>query len=261
MGVALLSLILGFTLPAHIDNFPKALESRWSDFDGEMRRYGITFQTTVEVDAAYSYPHFYGDGPLIRYVNHMVQTDAEQLFRAFVDGEKRSTESHSPDFGGCSLEYCLIPVLRLPNLISIYGIESQSRACPHGWTHYRGMNFWATKSGITELIVSDLFLPDSGWVDFLLQYCDQYFANVHYGYYGMRDVPRPELKPKDLTRFVITHDGILITLPSYTVGGWADGPDCIVIPYLEIRKLLDPAGPLKEVPAVRRILEAGEAIH
>jgi hypothetical protein len=34
---------------------------------------------------------------------------------------------------------------------------------------------------------------------------------------------------------------------AYTVGGWADGPDTVLIPYIKLKEFIDPFGPLKEL--------------
>ena len=158
------------------------------------------------------------------------------------------------DFGGCSLYYQLLPVCCLPNLMSFYGAESQHRACPHGWTHFKGRNFWQNGSSIYEITLKDLFWDGLDWSSVLLEYCDTYFRTTKYGYYADNDFT-PELLPSDLDIFVVTEKGLVIIFSSYRVNGWADGPDMVLIPYNVIMKYIDPRGPLKEVPAVLGILE------
>ena len=55
----------------------------------------------------------------------------------------------------------------------------------------------------------------------------------------------PELTSEHFNTFLITDRGIMIIFPSYVVGGWADGPDIICIPYRDLRTFIDPTGPLK----------------
>lgn len=229
------------------------LEGSSTSFHGERRRFTTEFITTVEVSADSSYPHFYGNSPLIKYVNQNVEADAKTLFEEFVDYEKNTDEQYTNDFGGCFMDYDLYPVYCLPKLISIYGSEFQARDCPHGWTHHHGKNFWWYGNNIIEISLKDLFVKESNWCNFLLHYCDNHFRLLRYGYYGLEDF-EPELKPDDLDVFILNEAGLTIIFPSYRVGGWADGPDVITIPYDKLAGFIDPKGPLNEIPSVNSLL-------
>lgn len=233
--------------------FPEWLEGSITPFYGEKRNLEAKFETSVEISAKCTYPYLHDDSLLISYVNKKLEAAANDLFDEFVEGEKTSKEVYNNDFGGFYLDYELIPVYCLPNLISIYGSESQSRACPHGWTHHEGKNFWKNENTIFEIDLKDFFIKESGWCNFLLHYCDHFFKSTRYGYYAMDDGFIPELEPEDLEIFVLTTSGLMIIFRSYRVGGWADGPDVITIPYSELKEFIDPKGPLKEVPGMNSI--------
>ena len=234
---------------------PEELDDSINSFYGETRELKAIFETTVEVSAEATYPHLYGESRFIDYVNKNLEACAKTTFERFVAHEKASLEVHDNDFGGCFLEYQLFPVLCLPNLISIYGFEFQSRACPHGWTHYEGKNFWHKENKIVELDMRDLFLQESNWCDFLLRYCHEHFSSTRHGYYGTDDWFTPELEKEDLEIFVLTKRGLMIVFRSYRVGGWADGPDTITIPYEDLKEFIDPSGPLKEISSIASMLQ------
>lgn len=216
-------------------------------FNGKDQILNARFKTTVEVTVECIYPHLYGDDSLINYVNQKIERTAHDLFEKFIKQEKTTEEELNDDFGGCYLDYRLFPVSIHPNLVSIYGSESQSRACPHGWTHHEGKNFWKNSNRIVEIQLEDLFIKESSWCNFLLQYCDNYFKSSGYGYYGQDSGFIPKLEPEDLETFLITDHGLMIVFRSYKVGGWADGPDVITIQYDKLKGFINPNGPLKEV--------------
>jgi len=230
--------------------FPEQLKNLIKPCQWEKRNLGTEFHTSVEVSAESTYPRLYGDGLLIEHVNKKLEGLANKVFKDFVDHEKHTQEEHNDDFGGCYLSYHLFPVQCLPNLISIYGFEFQHRACPHGWTHYEGRNFWQNKDTIVEISLSDLFLKKSDWCNFLLQYCVHHFKSTRYGYYASDDGYIPELEPEDLEIFVLSERELVIIFRSYRVGGWADGPDVIAIPYYKLKEFINPKGPLKELPVI-----------
>ena len=245
-----------FPLLAFCENgcIPEILERSINSCSGEERALAIEFEKQVLITAESRYPHFNGDSPLIYYVNKKLEIAAKTLFDSFIEHEKASQEEYDKDFGGCSMGYQLSPVYCQPNFISIYGCESQTRACPHGWTHYESKNYWQSENAIIEVGLKDLFLKESGWCNFLLDYCDRYFTVTNHGYYASDYGLRPKLEPEDLNIFVITKEGLIIIFRSYRVGGWADGPDIITIPYNDLKEFIDPNGPLKEVPEVNSIL-------
>lgn len=240
-------LILFFPLQVFSENgsLQKVLEDSVDHVYWEEHSVKTEFETTVEVSAECSYPYFCGNSSLINYVNKNVEFTATGLFRNFVEYEKTSSEEYDKGFGGCFFECRFVPVCCFRNLISIYGFESQTRACPHGWTRYKGKNFWQKEREVVELSLEDLFVKDSNWREFIINYCENYFKSVRYGYYAIEYGFEPELEANDLRIFLLTKKGLMIIFESYKVGGWADGPDMVIIPYQKIKNFIDPNGPLR----------------
>ncbi len=233
---------------------PERLQKAIRSFPKEERILQTEFKTTVQVSAECVYPRLYGDNTLIDYVNKKLETSATALFESFVKYEEISEEVYDQGFGGCTLVYQLFPVYSVPNLISVYGFEFQDRACPHGWTHYQGKNFWQNGNDVIEFSLENIFIKESDWCRFLLNYCENHFKSRHYGYYQPGYGITPELELNDLDIFVLTEQGLMIIFRSYTVGGWADGPATIVIPYQDLKRFIDPNGPLKEIPEIVLII-------
>jgi hypothetical protein len=200
----------------------------------------ISVETTCPVQIERSYPVFFGEGLLIEHVNQELKTEVEKRFDNFVKDEKFSDEVREEE---CLLSYQLSPVYQAPNLISIFGCESHIRS-GRGCSYYEGKNYWHRGGSIVKLVLDDLFIKGSEYHPFLLRYCENYFKSVGYGYYSSLKEFLPELDPNDLEIFVLTDEGLKIVFRAYRVGGWADGPDVVLIPYTELKEFIDPLGPL-----------------
>ena len=202
----------------------------------------ISFETTGPVHIECSYPVFLGKGILIERVNQKLKTEAGDRFDRFIQEEISSKEVWED---GCTLIYGLFPVYQAHNLISTYGCNFQGRGI-HGCTYYEGKTFWQRGDSVVEPALDDLFVKGTEYRQFLLQYSENYFKDAGYGYYSSRTEFLPELIESDLDIFVLTNKGLMIIFRAYTVGGWADGPDTVLIPYAKLKKIIDPTGPLKE---------------
>jgi hypothetical protein len=194
------------------------------------------------ISAHCRYPIFPGTSSFIEHINHCLANSTVMCADEFIQNATSSEIfDEEPLY---ALDYALLPVYSLPNFISIYGYEFQHNACVHGWTHYTGKNFWNNNGSIIELSLDDLFLPESQYRQFLLQHCENFFRETGYGYYFVDSGITPELESSDLNTFVLTKQGLMIVFPSSRVGGWADGPDTITIPYQKMKHLINPNGPL-----------------
>jgi hypothetical protein len=185
----------------------------------------------------WSYPVFSGTGSMIEYANGQLKTDIKNWLDSCANFSDE--EPHT-------LSYRLFPTYQSPNLISVYGSNFQGGG-GHGCTYYEGKTFWQTEGSIVELSLDDLFIKDSGYRQFLLQYCENYFKSSGYGYYASCPEYEPHLKTNDLDIFVLTDRGLRIIFRAYVVGGWADGPDTVLIPYENIKGFIDITGPLQEM--------------
>src|SRR5579862_899149 len=231
--------LVGFAEQNGIFSYFEEINSR----SFKQSRKEVSFETTGPVHIEYSYPIFSGSGTLIKQVNIQVKAEVENRFNCYIQAEILTEEMWED---GCTLSYELFPVYQAPNLISIYGCDFQGRGC-HGCTYYEGKSFWQKGDMVVKLVLDDLFVKGSEYRPFLLQYCENYFKASGYGYYSSRSELLPELIPSDLDIFIPTDKGLMIVFRAYTVGGWADEPDAVLIPYAEIKKFIDPFGPLKDV--------------
>jgi hypothetical protein len=200
----------------------------------------IYFEKEIPVHVECSYPCFTLKSVLAKHVNQQLKADAEACFDAFVREELFSDELSDDS---CTLSYDLDVVYQKPDLISIFGCRVVCRDS-HGCSYYEGQNFWYDGNKVVELTLDDLFLEESGHRPFLLQYCTDFFTRTGYGYYSSCKELLPELTTDDLDIFTLTRSELVITFRAYRVGGWADGPDQVFIPYTKIKQFINPDGPL-----------------
>jgi len=219
--------------------------SNWWELNSdsyERKTREISFQREGSVHIKCSYPILPGKGMLVEYVNLKLKAEAESRFDRLVQGEISSEEQWEDEY---TLDYEFFPTYQVLNLISAYGCDFQGRGI-HGCTYYEGKTFWQKEDHITELSLDDLFVKGTGYRQFLLRYCESYFKDSGYGYYSSCKECLSELVENDLDIFVLTDKGVVIVFRAYRVGGWADGPDAVLIPYAKLKKFIDPVGPLQE---------------
>lgn len=93
-----------------------------------------------------------------------------------------------------------------------------------------------------ELALSDLFLPNSNFLEVIANYCigelkKQPFADVF-----TDEGARPTTE--NYRNWNVTPDGLMITFDAYQVAPGAAGPQIINVPYSELQNQIDPNGPL-----------------
>lgn len=73
----------------------------------------------------------------------------------------------------------------------------------------------------------------------MLRYCEFFFKSRGYGYYSSIPELQIKLGAHDLETFVLTDEGVVIVFQHYRVAGLGDEPDVVLIPYVELRELID----------------------
>jgi hypothetical protein len=93
-----------------------------------------------------------------------------------------------------------------------------------------------------ELALGDLFLPNSGYLEAIANYCATELSKQP-GFEGpFTDGAKPT--PKNYRNWNITPDGLLITFDMYQVAPGASGPIQVLVPYGQLQAMIDPQGPL-----------------
>ena len=224
---------------------PSTLQEEIDSFDTERKYMEVSFHTQMPVHVRCEYALFPGQSKLVHRVNQEIQDYVAIRFNGFVQDEIYSQEKWEDE---CSLMYELFPVYQASNLISMYGVDYQGRGC-HGCTYYEGKTFWLRGDSVVSLCLDDLFVPESKYREFLVNYCENTFRASGYGYYSSLPEMPPELRFDDLDIFVVADKGLTIIFRAYRVGGWADGPDTLTIPWIHLKEYIQTDGPLTEIAA------------
>jgi hypothetical protein len=96
-----------------------------------------------------------------------------------------------------------------------------------------------------ELALADLFLPSANYLEAISKYCIAELSKQPFfdGPFSEGAQPTPE----NYRNWNITPNGLMITFDEYQVGPYAAGPQQVVVPYSELKALINPQGPLGKV--------------
>jgi hypothetical protein len=91
-----------------------------------------------------------------------------------------------------------------------------------------------------ELALTDLFLPNSNYLEVISNYCILELSKQPFFEGPFADGAKPTLE--NYRNWNITPDGLMITFDNGQVGPYAAGPQKVVVPYSELRGIIDPVG-------------------
>lgn len=95
-----------------------------------------------------------------------------------------------------------------------------------------------------EIALGDLFLTDSNYLDLIANYCIAELKNQHGELF---DPFGAEPKTQNYEDWNIIADGLLITFEQGEVLPAVAPAQTVLVPYNELRAIIDPQGPLAEV--------------
>ncbi len=123
---------------------------------------------------------------------------------------------------------------------------SNPRCAAHPMTYVTSFNYSYTGKGL--LLISDLFTPDSGWLEYVSDYCikelnakakkeelQNYEENIKEG---------AGPKTDNFYTFTINEHSLNIIFNLYRVGPYVWGFQTVSIPWKDLVKMLDPKGPV-----------------
>jgi hypothetical protein len=93
-----------------------------------------------------------------------------------------------------------------------------------------------------ELTLSDLFLPNSGYLELISNRCTAELSKRDIGFTEFPHGTEPI--PENYLDWNIATDGLMITFDEGEVAAYAAGPQTVVVPYSELQAITNPAGPL-----------------
>jgi hypothetical protein len=94
-----------------------------------------------------------------------------------------------------------------------------------------------------KLSLGDLFAEDSGYLKVISSYCIAELSKRDIGFFGGFE-RGAEPTSENYRNWNITNEGLLITFDEYQVAPYAAGAQTVVVPYNELRPLINSQGPL-----------------
>jgi hypothetical protein len=141
--------------------------------------------------------------------------------------------------GGSTLDATYTLVSRIGDLWSFkFDFNFYSTGAAHPGLYSTTLNYDLAQG--KELGLADLFLPSSNYLETISQHCITELSKQP-GFEGpFADGAQPTLE--NYRNWNITPDGLLITFDAYQVAPGAAGPIQVLVPYDQLRGLINPQG-------------------
>lgn len=161
------------------------------------------------------------------------------------------------DEGPFQMNYHLRAILFSDNVVSLMGDIFVFAHLPHGWNRYEGKTYVKTNASFKEIGLNDLF-PQSTQKEFLRRYCENFFKYHDDGSYFRGADPLCDRLDQELIKtFVVDHESLILLFQPYSVGGLADVPFTVKIPFTELIGKWQAGNPLeKHLPITKNFLSS-----
>ena len=166
------------------------------------------------------------------------------------------TESYL-DEGPFRMNYHLRAILCSDTVMSLMGDVFVFAHLPHGWKQYEGKTYVKINSSFKEISLNDLF-PQPSQKEFLRSYCENFFKyHGDCSYFQGADPLCDHLDQELIKTFVVDHESLILVFQPYTVGGCADVPFTVKIPFIELIGKWQAGNPLeKQLPINKNFLSS-----
>lgn len=161
------------------------------------------------------------------------------------------------DGGPFQMNYHLRAILFSDNVVSLMGDVFVYDHLPHGWIRYEGKTYIKTTGSFKEIKLDDLF-PQASQKEFVRNYCENFLKNDNnFNYFQGADPLRDRLDQEIIKVFVVDHESLIIIFQPYAVGGFADGPFTVKIPFTELVGKWQTGNPLEQyLPITKNFLSS-----
>ena len=234
-------------------SYGKYIEGEWSKANGlsalpfKLTKVADFVSTSVNAkskyEASYMYPSFITDTKANRDITEVLAKEAGSEKKKFT-GEaeeffsaRESAGEWQEDFN-YSIEYCS------PELVSLSGEVFSYTGGAHGNTLYISSNYWIEDGKALLLSLSDLFVSKSNYIKVLSDYCIRDLGKQQAGW--VLNGQLKELKAEDLSAFAISPRGITFAFAPYAAGPYVEGSYFVTVGYAELKRIINPGGPLKQ---------------
>ena len=144
------------------------------------------------------------------------------------------------------MNYNLRTILFSDNVVSLMGDIFVFDRLPHGWKQYEGKTYVKINGFFKEITLNDMF-PRADQKEFLRSYCENFLKHDNNcNYFQGVDPLYNHLDQKLIEVFVVDHACLTLVFQPYTVGGCADGPFTVKIPFTELTGKWQAGNPLEK---------------
>ena len=147
------------------------------------------------------------------------------------------------DEGPFSFNYKFKTVFFSKEVMSLFGEINVQDRLPHGWQYYEGKTLCTVNNQPKEVTLQDLF-PTSEHKEYLRQICENSLKQDATSYFAGTEPLCTTLALSDIHTFVINDNNLFIVFQPYRVGGGADGPFIVKIPFSRLKGHWHEAHPL-----------------
>ena len=211
-------------------------------------------QGNLKVSAGCFYPQFYEDNEFFQSVNQAVSQNAKTIFCEWISNmslEEMKTEEFDQEaidiaFDRREFQYKLTPVYATPKLISIFGETNKFSGLPHGSSRYLSLNFWWDGRQVNQIALGQMINCSEEFEEFVSSYCTKFFKENRIGYFSVADEfsSTIDIQLEDCDIVTLSESGLTITFQPYKVGGWADGPYSVTMPFKDLTNFIISDGPI-----------------
>jgi hypothetical protein len=196
--------------------------------DGSSPKYSIDAQVPILQGS---------DDPRVKQFNDEMALLIQQEIGVFKDNVRELAPV--PGSNGSSLTEKYTLVSGPGNILSIkFDIMKYIAGAAHPGTYSRTKTY--NLEGGADISMQGLFTPGSNYLQVISDYCLLKLKST------IPDLFRAGINPTaaNYQSWNISPDGLLITFDEYQVAAYALGPQTVVIPYSELKTVIDPQGPL-----------------
>ncbi len=161
------------------------------------------------------------------------------------------------DEGPFQMNYHLRTTLFSDHVVSLMGEVFVYDHLPHGWIQYEGKTYVKTDGSFKEIKLDEVF-PQASQKEFLRSYCESFLKkDNNCNYFQDPDPLCDHLDQALIKVFVVDHESLILVFQPYAVGGFADGPFTVKIPFTELMGKWQAGNPLeKQLPINKNFLSS-----
>lgn len=197
------------------------------------------------VNASCYYPEFLLVSNVLQKINNELKAASKEDVINFITDTKEYADPNDP--------YAYYPWERQVNVDIIYTSESlisclitfyEFTGGAHPNTYHGSMNFKITGANYSYTSLDDLFIPASGYLNFLSDYIIADLKKQGASFVSYGDIT--SLSEEDLFTYIIRPQYIEFVFSPYHVASYAEGTFTVQVPYSKLTSYINPAGPLKQ---------------